>query len=207
MRFIQVWSYSCANYLTAQLKESHEKRRVYYYGFQVFIGELVKIILILLLSLLLGMLRPVGVILTVFMIVRTAAGGYHMDTQGKCLVVSLGLFLIPGAVVKYSHIYWSFGSIASFITAVAIICIIAFIKWIPADTPNRPITKLEEIRKFRIKSLIYITFFLCLACITLLNHLYVYSLSLVFGLLVEIFTVTPVAYRLFDWVSGKAVQG
>lgn len=206
MRFIQVWSYSCANYLTAQLKENHEKRRVYYYGFQVFIGELVKIILILLLSLLFGMLRPVSVILTVFVIVRTAAGGYHMDTQGKCLVVSLALFLIPGAVVKYSYIYWSFESVASFITVVTIICIIAFIKWIPSDTPNRPITKLEEIRKFRIKSLIYIVFFLCLGCITLLNNLYIYSLSIAFGLLVEIFTVTPAAYRFFDWVSGKAVQ-
>lgn len=203
MRFIQKWSYGGANYLAAQLNENHEKRSVYYFGLQVVIGELVKTVLLILISWVLGLLTPVLICAAVFAIVRTAAGGYHMNTHGKCFATSIAMFLSSGLIVKYTSSLWSVIGIFVFILLVFIFAMIVFIKWAPADTPNKPITKPEEIRKYKTGSIIYGVIWLAATSLLAWKGFHVYSLAMVFGLLMETLTVAPAGYRFFDRMSGK----
>ena len=80
MRFIQTMSYKGANYLMKQKQENHEKRRVYYYGFQIVIGGMVKLILLTLLALITQTLKTSVITVLIFSSLRMLAGGYHMDT-------------------------------------------------------------------------------------------------------------------------------
>lgn len=203
MRFIQKWSYSCANYLMRQLNESHEKRGVYYYGFQVIIGALVKGILLLAITLLLGTVVPTLVTVLIFSSLRMIAGGYHMDTYGKCIATSLGLFVLAGLIDKYTYQYWDIKYVIALVIVSFITGLWVATKWAPCDTPNKPITKPEEIRKFKRLTVIYVCLWLVAALALTYFKLNMYALAICFGFLLEIFTVTPAGHVFFDKISGK----
>lgn len=206
MRFVHAWAYACSNYLMVQMKESHEKRRVYYYGFQIIIGGAVKLAFLILISLLLGSLIPTLLISLFFATLRVIAGGYHMNTYGKCMFTSLGLFLAAGLVTRYTHEFWSEGAMLGFAAFCFLAGLFVVYRWVPRDTPNRPITEPEEIRKFRRLSFIYMLLWGALTLYLSLNGSNMAALSASFGLLLELFTVTPAGYRFFDWVSGEVTR-
>lgn len=202
MRFIHKWAYSCAKYLAKQLKENHEKRRVYYYGFQIIIGGMVKIAALVALASIIGALVPTLVILLVFATLRSLAGGYHMDTYGKCIATSLALFLAAGAIVRYTNAYWSNTALIALIAAAVVVCLFVIIKWAPGDTPNKPITEPEEKKKFKRLSIAYVAVWLLVTGILQYFGLTVYVMSFCFGLLLEAFIITPAGYRFFDMIKG-----
>jgi accessory gene regulator B len=194
-----------------QLKENHEKRRVYYYGFQIVIGAIVKGALLIATSLLLGSLIPTIFLLMIFGSFRMFAGGYHMDSYGKCILTSLIMFVILGTISQYTHQYWS-------LTFIAILIMISFIsgmfvikKWAPSDTPNRPITRPEEIRKFKLLSYVYCIVWMAVATtsvfLRILSIIPVgynkFIIAGIFGFLLELFTISPAGYKFYDLVSGK----
>lgn len=206
MKIIQTLSFSSAKHLAAQLGQNHEKRSVYYYGFQIIIGALIKVLLLTVLSILTQSFAATMIVALVFASLRTMAGGYHMDTYGRCIAVSLALFLAAGAAAQHTYQYWPFAAVILFIAASLIVSSIILYKWAPRDTPNRPITKDKEIRKFKKQSLIYLLFFAAvMALIMLLKpEQYVrYVLAACFGLLLEVFTISPAGYRFFDHVKGN----
>ena len=144
MRFVNTWSYSCANYLMKQMNEDHEKRRVYYFGFQVLIGTIVEIISIILVSLLMGTIIPTIIMMFIFAFLRSISGGYHMNTYTKCFITTLSIFAATGFIIQYTYMYWSVEYIILFAALTFITAISIILKWVPSDTPNRPITKPEE---------------------------------------------------------------
>ncbi|MCX7922445.1 MAG: accessory gene regulator B family protein [Clostridia bacterium] len=203
MRFIHTWSYSCANYLMQQLNETHEKRRVYYYGFQIVIGALVKGVLLVTASLILQTLIPTLVGVVIFAILRSSAGGYHMDTYGKCIFTSLGLFLILGALTQYTYKFWDISYVITLIMLSVLIGVLISLKWAPADTPNKPITKIEEIRKFRKLSIATVILWGIAAMVLIYFKYNMYAIAGCLGLLLELFTITPAGNSFFDKISGK----
>jgi len=202
LRFIHTLSYICANYLMMQLKESHEKRRVYYYGFQVIIGALVKGALLLTLALVLRIFVPTIVVVLVFASIRTIAGGYHMDTYGKCIAVSLGMFLVAGLIVQYTWTMWSSTCLVFLYIITFIIGFYTIYKYAPRDTPNKPITKPEEIRKFRLLSFIYIFVWLAGVGVLLYTGQNKFVIAAGFGLLLEAFAISPAGHKFFDSIKG-----
>ncbi len=211
MRFIHVWSYACADFLMNQLKESHEKRRVYYYGFQIIIGAVVKGFLLIISSLLLGTLLPTVFLVLIFGSLRMLAGGYHMDTYGKCIFTSLGMFVFLGAVARYTYIYWNPAYLIILVSVSFLFGLYGSIMWAPADTPNKPITKPEEIKKFKTLSVVYsMVWYIATGAAIYFRvksklpvYLDMYIISGSFGVLLEIFTITPAGYKFFDIISGK----
>jgi accessory gene regulator B len=209
MRFIHRWSFLCARYLTMQLKENHEKRRVYYFGFQIIIGAMVKGILLVAISLLLGSLIPSLIAVLVFGSFRVLAGGYHMDTYGKCIAISLGLFILTGTFTQYTYTCWQLPYVLTLIAITFFTALYVTKKWVPRDTPNKPITKPEEIKKFRRLSFIYIFIWLIAALALLCFKIGLYEKYLVagcLGLLLELFAISPIGHKFFDKISGKVDQ-
>ena len=70
MKLMSVLAYNCANLLMKQLNEDHEKRRVYYYGFTVVFGAILKGTIIVSVSYLLGILIPTLFVVLMFGSVR-----------------------------------------------------------------------------------------------------------------------------------------
>lgn len=201
MRFIHALSYRGADFLMKQMNENHEKRRVYYFGLQIVIGALVKGLLLLSLALVTGTVLPSITIVVVFASLRTIAGGYHMNTYGKCIAVSLGMFIACAIISRYTYQVWNTPLTLVFILSTFISCLMCLIKWAPADNPNRPITKVEEITKFKRLSILYITVWLFAALIAVYFNLYMFVLAGCFGVILEVFSITPVGYRFFDRIE------
>ncbi|HOQ38316.1 MAG TPA: accessory gene regulator B family protein [Acetivibrio sp.] len=201
MRFINALSYKGANYLMKQMKGNHENRRIYYFGLQVVIGAIVKGLLLLLLALITGTILPSLTIAAAFVLLRTIAGGYHMHTYGRCISVSLGLFILSAVISKYSAHMWNEVSIMVFVILSFIISSASLLKWAPADNPNRPITKEEEIKKFKMLSMVYIVVWLIVNLILVYFKQNMFSLALCFGVILEVFSITPAGVRFFEIIE------
>lgn len=201
MRFVQKWSYSCAKQLAAVLNENHNRKAVYYYGFYIVFASLVKGIILISISLLLGMLIPALLIVFVFGSLRMLAGGYHFDTYGRCLFISLGLFVAAALITQYTFQYWNIVFVIIFLTLVFAISLYVLIKYAPKDTPTKPITDPVEIKKFKKLAIVYLgIWFIVCSVLTLLN-LKMYALALSFGVLLEIFSVSPVGHSFFNLIK------
>jgi len=82
MRFINALSYKSADYLMRQMNGNHESRRVYYYGFQIVIGALLKACYFC--CCLYNRYNASGFDdSSGIVILRSIAGGYHMKTYGN----------------------------------------------------------------------------------------------------------------------------
>lgn len=206
MRFIHKWSYALAKLLAIKVNESHEKRRVFYFGFLIIIGALVKGVLLVGISLLFGSLLPSLVAVLVFATFRMIGGGYHMDTYGKCIAVSLGLFILAGTITQYTYSYWNFISVLTLLLVTIMIASYVTLKWVPKDTPNKRITEEEAIRKFKRLGIYYILCWSLLCFGMMIFKLPRYELYIIagsFGFLLELFSISPIGYSFFDWVNGK----
>lgn len=201
MRFINKLAYKGAQGLSKQLNHSHTQRGIYYYGLQVVIGAVVKGILLVSISALLGVLKPALIIMVSFALLRVFAGGYHMGTYGKCIAVSLGLFVLAALAVEYMKL--SQLGLIIFLTSTWAILVVCLIRYAPADNPNRPITSQDEIRKFKILSLIYIAVSGMAQMWAFWNGYGWVSMAMCFGAILEVFSVIPPGKRFFGWLECK----
>jgi accessory gene regulator B len=109
------------------------------------------------------------------------------------------MFLVCGLIAKYmpSNITKPLVFVSMF-TAIFIVQIFA-----PKDNPNKPITEEWEINKFNKQSVI-LTFLLFATSMLLLKfNFHIYASAICFGVVLEIFSITPAGFRFFDWVAGK----
>ncbi|RCX10342.1 accessory gene regulator B [Anaerobacterium chartisolvens] len=203
MRIIQKCSYACANNLTLALNENHQKRAVYYYGFQIVLGSVFKIIILVATGLLLGILYPLILISLCFAALRVLAGGYHMDSYGKCIVVSMVLFVLAGLLAGYTHMYWSQLHMAVLAGATFIAGLLTVNKYAPRDTPNKPITDVAEKRRFKTLSFIYLFVWLPVTLALIYFNLNMYAVSLCLGVLLELFSVSDLGHRFFDVIKNR----
>lgn len=203
MRFVSQWSYGCAKHLAGAMNENHQKRSVYYYGFFIVIGALVKGAITLSVALLLGVLIPTLLITFAFGSLRMLAGGYHMDTYGKCLFVSLGLFIASAVISQYTYLYWSTLSVIAFITVTFIIGLYVLIRYAPKDTPNKRITEPQVIRKFKRLSIVYLCAWFFATGVLSFYKLNMFAIALSFGVLLELFAISPIGHKFFDLLKDK----
>ena len=201
MKFVQKWSYACANHFASVMNETHQKRAVYYYGLYIVIGTLIKGVILVASALLLGTLLPSLLIVFIFGTMRMLAGGYHMDTYGKCLFVSLVLYITLGLITQYTYQYWNYVHIKILIAATFISGLYVLVRYAPKDTPNKPITDPQQIRKYKILSLIYLLVWLIVSIMLAIFELNMYVIALSFGILLELFAITPTGHRFFDKIN------
>lgn len=201
MRLINKWSYACANSLINVLNENHQKRSIYYFSFQIIIGGIVKNIILITIALLLGIFIPTLLVILAFVSLRLLAGGYHMDTYGKCLFVSIGMFIIAALVARYTYIYWTTTYLVVLIVITFLSGLYILIRYAPKDTPHKPITDSFEIKKFKILSLIHLLVWVTLTSILLSFGFKMYVIALDLGIVLELFTITPTGHKFFDAIK------
>lgn len=202
MRFVQKWSFACANHLAIAMKENHNKRSIYYYGFFIVIGALTKGIILISVAALLGVVVPTVITVFAFSSLRMLAGGYHMDTFGRCLFISMALFIIAALTAKYTYLYWNLIEIIILIVATFLIGLYVLRRYAPKDTPNKPITDPIQIRKFKKLSITYLIILTTINSFLTVFELKMYILALSFGILLELFTVTPTGHKFFNVIKN-----
>lgn len=203
MRFIEKWSFGCAKYLATSTNQNHNKRSLYYYGFYIIISTFIKALIIFTTALLLNILIPTLIVVFIFASLRTFAGGYHMDTVGKCLFVSIFLYLFAALFVQKTFHLWNTVTITSFIIFTLVLGFFLLRKYAPKDNPNKPITDPIQIKKFKKKSQIYLFILIILSTILAFQNLYIYVLSICFGILLELFSITPIGYKFFNIIKNR----
>lgn len=203
LRFINIWSYKCAHCLTNKLEENHEKKRIYYYGFQVLIGGIVKAVIFLITAYLVGALVPIIATVFFFGFIRTVAGGYHMDKFDKCLVTSLALFVGAGLIAKYAGPVLGILPLSFLTAAVFILGLYVLIKYAPSDTPNKPIVNPSMIKKLKIVSIVNLCIWAAANYILIYFSQNMFALAGCIGVLLALFIVSPPGYAFFDAISGK----
>lgn len=198
MRFVNKLSYSWARSLSNNLNETHQKRAVFYYGLIILNTALIKIIVTLGIAALLGVIVPTIIITLVFGSLRMLAGGYHMDTYGKCLLASLIQFQTAALITQYSYIYWNLLMTSTLVLATFVLSYILIYKYAPKDTPNKPITDPKEISKFKKLSSIYLTSLLLIVFVLLFLGQFYFVIPICFSILLEIFTITPAGHVFYE---------
>lgn len=201
MRFISKWSYTGAKNLAGILNEDHKKRFEYYFALQLILGESVKTVILFSISLVLGIFVPTLLISATFVLLRMIAGGYHMDTQGKCLYATLAIFITSPLIAKYTYQYWNFNSATLLIIITFILGLYTLGKYAPKDTPNKPITNVKKIRKLKLMSLVYLFLWLIVSVILNLFDFRLVAICLCFGVLLELFILSPIGHRFFDLLN------
>lgn len=203
MKFVNKWSFVCASHLASATNENHQKRTVYYYGFFILLSAIIKMIALLSVAWMFGALLPAIIVILVFGTLRTFAGGYHMDTYGKCVVVSLIMFLSVAIFVRYTWVFWSSKNVFLLIGITLICGLLLIIKYAPKDTPNKPIVEPEKMRKYKRFSILY--FLLLMVVSTLFSYKgnNMITLCICFAALIEVFTITPSGEKFFDIIKNS----
>lgn len=203
MKFVLKWSYACAKSLANALNENHNRRAVYYYGFYILFGSVVKASILLSVSFLLGVIIPTIIISLVFGSLRAFAGGYHFDTYGRCLFISLGLFLTTGVISQYTYNYWNALALSILLVVSFAATLPAIIKFAPRDTPTKPITDPAAIKNYKKLSIIYLAAWFTVSGTLIFLHLNLVVLASVFGILLEVFSITPQGHTFFNLIKSR----
>lgn len=175
------------------------------YSLQAIYGEILKLITLLILAKLLNILLPTLIITMVFSMFRVFAGGVHMNTKIKCFLIMFIMFLGSGQIVQcivssnYNPVYNLI-----LISIVALVGKLTIKRYAPQDTPNKPIVGYVKRQKFKKLSYIFLLIILILCLILIRNNLIV--LSILTGLLLELWTITPYGVKFFTkanvWLGG-----
>ena len=177
-----------------------EKAEVINYGLQNIVGEIPKGFIIFGIAYILNILDITLLAFILMMPYRSFSGGFHLKTHIGCIigttvfycgVALLSKYLVLAPIIKYILIalVWIFG-----------MCMIRL--YAPADTENVPILRKEDRKKKRILSYIVLTIGLIIAFIINNN---VISNILIFGNLLQTFTITKLAYKLTNNKYGYEV--
>ncbi len=201
MRFIQKWAYMSAKYIQMARRQSHEQRATLYFGFQVLYGDVIKFIIIGVLAAIFKSFFVTMVLAFAFVFIRTYAGGVHMKTETKCTIVTLIIFILPGTFISNNQVNLPTLHVLIPITFMA--SFICLLKYAPKDCTNRPITDKNEKIRLKLKSIVVLCLVISISVIFYSLSYYMLAIAACVGVLLAVFTIIPVGYKLLDMLNKK----
>ena len=168
-----------------------ERAEIIMYGLQNIIGELPKGIIILLIAYLLGLFKLTLLAVLFVAPYRCVSGGVHMKTHIGCIIYTLILYSGTALIGKYVVLTGTIKYVIAFM--IWSFCIIMIKLYAPADTENVPILRKKERLQKQIFSYIILTVEFIIA-LTINNS--VITSIIIFGSLIQTFTITRFAYNI-----------
>lgn len=174
------------------------QKNIVAFGLEVIIGAVIKIVIFFALAHSLGILpASLGVVFT-YVGMRWVAGGVHLSTYLRCLVVSMTLILSAA----YLSTVVSSALPAAVIKAIILFSMLIIGVYAPVENPQNPLK--GEKYKYKIYAIVLATIFAAL--ILVLNIPYEIRVALSLGLLLAAATITPlgsVTIKYIDNVLNK----
>lgn len=167
---------------------SPEEKPKVYYGISIIYINIIKTSLVLLLALLIGIGKETIIFLLAFSLLRCFAFGIHAEKSFNCTIINFVIFIGGTYICKYINI-------SIFILyLLAIITLIAIIKYAPADTRARPLTDLNQRTSFRRKA---ISVFFILFTLSVLINNYLHTKLIIVAMFIEALNIMPITYKIF----------
>lgn len=183
-----------ANYIAQRTNENHDVT-VLAYGLQIILNELVKLVLIIFLAILTNTLDTTGLCLITYIVIRKYGGGVHLSTYLRCL--TFGVLLLVGlgnlAAVDIDNQLLIGATIL-----VSILGIVAIVKWVPAGTTKKILTKKEERVRQKNKTIFIFVIWLLAVSLLIKLKLNTFAFSLILGAAASFILVTPWAYKMME---------
>lgn len=194
-------------YLTNKIRKEmpevdDERAEVINYGLQNIIGELPKMVIVIIVGFLLGIGKLTLLNVLMIGLYRNFAGGFHAKSHIGCIISTTLIFCTPPLLSKMfvmDNMVRYFVIIAIWIFGIMMIKLYA-----PADTENVPILRKKERRKKQILSYVVLTIELIIA--TIINNS-VISNMIIISMFLETLTITKLAYKIMDNKYGYEVYG
>ena len=169
-----------------------ERAEVIMYGIQLIVGEIPKIFLLFGLGIILGLWWQTLLAFFLILPYKVVSGGFHLKTHIGCFIctnivycgnaILSTVYTFPSNIIKYSVI------LATLILGIIMISLYA-----PADTENLPIlTKKER----SIKKILSYVFLILNMLLALFIKNTIISNILIFGSIIQTFSITRIAYKL-----------
>lgn len=171
---------------------SDERAEIIKYGLQLIIGEIPKVILLILVAIIMKIGWLVIFAYLTMLPYKSVAGGFHLKTHIGC---TIGTFVVYfGNVLISKNLLLQPIYIKYIIVGVVwIISIIMISLYAPADTINLPILRKKERKTKKILSYIFATITLIVAILVNNNTL---SNILILNVLIESISISKLAYKL-----------
>lgn len=153
---------SLASYLASvavKYTEENQYQEVFKYVFFIILNYILFFGYSLILGSLLGIPFQSIVFFASIVILRRYAGGYHADTETRCLIISTAYFSFGILLIKLMS--EGIININFYYVATAIICAIIIIILCPCDSPEKPLEGSQR-KTIKIKSIVLVVVFLAL---------------------------------------------
>lgn len=169
-----------------------ERAEVINYGLQLVLGEIPKIIILIIIAWLLGVLKLTILTLILILPYRTVSGGVHLKTHIGCIIATTIMY--TGNAFLSQYLVWN-SDLIKYITVFLIwaFSMVMIKKYAPADTQNVPILRKKERKIKQILSFIIMTITLALGLVIKNNTI---SNILIVGTLLQTITITKFIYKL-----------
>lgn len=169
-----------------------ERAEIIQYGLQLMIGEIPKLILLIIIAIILKIGWLVIFAYLTMLPYKIVAGGFHLKTHIGCTIGTFIVYFGNGMISKnlvLQPIYFKYVVVG----LVWIISIIMISLYAPADTVNFPILRKEERKLKKILSYVF-------ASITLIGAIFIKDNTLsniiLINVLIESLSISKLAYKL-----------
>lgn len=194
------------DFITKKIKDNvenidEEKELIINFGIRLIFGELPKILILFIIGFILGVGWNTVLFFTLLVPYRSFTGGFHLKTHMGCMVTTTLLYITPIIIANNITIPQNY---ILYITtfALGILSAILIKKYAPADTENMPILSKKERKNKRVKAYIYLIFLLLIIAFVPNSMI---SSMLVYGIILQNITITPIAYKLANCKHGYEV--
>lgn len=186
--------------LSTALQYDQEQKEVIVYGLLGIIQFVVVLALLLVFSSLFGTVAASLILSFSVSALRVHAGGAHLSSIWVCSLVGVAIsvfmptvFILVG-VQNMPSAYLFFITNAVFLLALWVMLVKA-----PVDSPNKPITKPEKIKKLKRKSVIVVLIYILIGNFLAYKQLNVYLFCLLFGVAWQCFTMLKIGHTILGF--------
>lgn len=168
-----------------------ERSEVIMYGIQLIIGEIPKVFSVFIIGAILGLWWQTLIAFWILLPYKYASGGFHLKSHIGCFIGTNLIYC--GNAYLSTVINLNIYAKITLIALNLIIGIIMITKYAPADTINLPILTKKERKMKRILSYIFLIINMIIAIVVPNNTI---SNILIFGTLIQTFSITRLAYKI-----------
>jgi len=195
-----------AFYLADEFSIDERSMQTIRYGLEIIIGLILEGMIVMLIAYMLGIVPYVLASLITSISFRLLSGGVHFSTYIRCTVFSTLTAIFISYLAIELEPFLNITTLLCAVTLIGITGLYFVIKWAPADTSNKPITK--ENKRYRLKRLSELYVFVwAIALVVLILALprtaLLYSLFLAStgGFILQMVSICPLCYRLASFTE------
>ena len=193
--------------LSTALQYDQEQKEVIVYGLLGIIQFVIVLSLLLIFSSLFGTVAASLILSFSVSALRVHAGGAHLSSIWVCSLTGVVISVLMPTVFVLLGVQNLSSNYLFYITnGILLLALWIVIVKAPVDSPNKPITKPEKIKKLKRKSIIVVLIYFVIGNFLAYKLLNVYLFCLLFGVMWQCFTMLKIGHTIlgfFERLSNK----